>query len=49
MLNNLDIIKSLKGTGQFKFDLASIVNMTSSVIDFDISKLFEIEYGSGGG
>jgi len=40
MLNNLDIIKSLKGTGQYKFNLSSLVNVTSSVVNFDISKLF---------
>ena len=40
MLNNLDIIKSLKGIGQHKYDISEIINMTSSVIDFNISLLF---------
>ena len=48
MLNNLDIIKTLKGSGQFKFDFTEIVNMTSSFIDFDISRLYEIPFGEGG-
>ena len=47
MLNNLDIIKSLKGDGQHKFDFTEIVNLTSSVIDFDISQLHQIELGEG--
>lgn len=40
MLNNLDIIKSLKGLGQHEFDLDWIVNNTDSITDFDISKVY---------
>ena len=47
MLNNLDIIKSLKGSGDYLFDLAEIVNFSDAAIDFDISRLYERELGEG--
>ena len=47
MLNNLDIIKSLKGNGQHKFDFTDIVNLTNSVVDFDLSQLHQIQLGDG--
>jgi hypothetical protein len=36
MLNNLDIIKSLRGIGQYTFDLEYIANITGSVIDMNL-------------
>ena len=49
MLNNLDIIKSLKGSGEYLFDLAEIINLSNSAIDFNISRLYEKELGEGNG
>ena len=39
MLNNLDLIKSIRGIGDHKFDLSKLTNSTS-VENFSISQLF---------
>lgn len=42
MLNNLDIIKSLRGIGQYTFDLEYIANITGSVIDMNLWEIYEL-------